>query len=117
MKIKNSLELNQSQRITINLQMQKSLQILQLSYSEMIEKINKELEKNPLLEPESTKEEKKLYNLKSYRNIKESSSKSQYIEKLINNSIDKKKLDKLYDENLEQAKICPGIVLEDVTYG
>ena len=27
------------------------------------------------------------------------------IEKLINNSIDKKKLDKLYDENLEQAKI------------
>ena len=27
------------------------------------------------------------------------------IEKLIKNSIDKKKLDKLYDENLEQAKI------------
>ena len=40
--------------------MQKSLQILQLSYSEMIRKINKELEKNPLLEPES-KKEKKLY--------------------------------------------------------
>ena len=56
MKIKNNLELNQSQRVTINLQMQKSLQILQLSYPEMIEKINKELEKNPLLEPESKKE-------------------------------------------------------------
>ena len=41
MKMKNSLELNQSQRTTINLQMQKSLQILQLSYSEMIEKKNK----------------------------------------------------------------------------
>ena len=47
MKIKNTLKLNQSQRITINLQMQESLQILQLSYSEMIKKINKELEKNP----------------------------------------------------------------------
>ena len=44
MNIKKSLELNQSQRTTINLQMQESLQILQLSYSEIIEKINKELE-------------------------------------------------------------------------
>ena len=60
MKIKNSLELNQSQRITINLQMQKSLQILQLSYVEMIEKINKELEKNPLLEPESNKDKRNI---------------------------------------------------------
>ena len=42
MEIKNNLKLNQSQRITINLQMQESLQILQLSYSEMIKKINKE---------------------------------------------------------------------------
>ena len=39
MEIKNNLKLNQSQRITINLQMQESLQILQLSYSEMIKKI------------------------------------------------------------------------------
>ena len=80
MKMKNSLELNQSQRITINLQMQKSLQILQLSYSEMIEKINKELEKNPLLEPELEKEEKNLYNSKLYLNSKENNSKSKYIE-------------------------------------
>ena len=58
MKIKNTLELNQSQRLTISLQMQKSLEILQLSYSEIIEKINKELEKNPLLEPELNKEKK-----------------------------------------------------------
>ena len=87
MKIKNSLELNQSQRITINLQMQKSLQILQLSYSEMIEKINKELEKNPLLEPESKKEEKNLYNSKLYLNNKENNSKSKYIE----NTLEQKK--------------------------
>ena len=99
MKIKNTLKLNQSQRITINLQMQESLQILQLSYSEMIKKINKELEKNPLLEPESTKEEKKLYNLKSYRNIKESSSKSQYIE----NTLEQKK--NLRDHINEQINI------------
>jgi len=87
MKMKNSLELNQSQRITINLQMQKSLQILQLSYSEMIEKINKELEKNPLLEPESKKEEKNLYNSKLYLNNKENNSKSKYIE----NTLEQKK--------------------------
>ena len=87
MKMKNSLELNQSQRITINLQMQKSLQILQLSYSEMIEKINKELEKNPLLEPESQKEEKNLYNSKLYLNNKENNSKSKYIE----NTLEQKK--------------------------
>jgi len=99
MKIKNTLKLNQSQRTTINLQMQESLQILQLSYSEMIKKINKELEKNPLLEPESTKEEKKLYNLKSYRNIKESSSKSQYIE----NTLEQKK--NLRDHINEQINI------------
>ena len=72
---------------------------LQLSYSEMIKKINKELEKNPLLEPESTKEEKKLYNLKSYRNIKESSSKSQYIE----NTLEQKK--NLRDHINEQINI------------
>ena len=65
MKIKNNIELNQSQRVTINFQMQESLQILQLSYVEMIEKINKELEKNPLLEPESNKD-KKEYNKSSY---------------------------------------------------
>ena len=63
MKFKNSIELNQSQKITINMQMQKSLEILQLSYSEMIEKINNELENNPLLEPESNKEKKNLYNI------------------------------------------------------
>ena len=39
MEIKNNLKLNQSQIITISHQMQKSLQILQLSYSEMIKKI------------------------------------------------------------------------------
>ena len=87
MKIKNNLELNQSQRITINLQMQESLQILQLSYPEMIEKINKELEKNPLLEPESKKEEKNLYNSKLYLNNKEDNSKSKYIE----NTLEQKK--------------------------
>ena len=99
MKIKNNLELNQSQRITINIQMQESLQILQLSYSEMIEKINKELEKNPLLEPESKKEEKKLYNQELYLNSKENNSKSKYIE----NTIEQKK--NLRDHVNEQINI------------
>ena len=45
MKIKNSIALNQSQRISINFQMQESLQILQLSYTEMIEKIISEINK------------------------------------------------------------------------
>ncbi len=87
MKIKNSLQLNQSQKITINLQMQKSLQILQLSYPEMIEKINRELEKNPLLEPELKKEEKNLYNSKLYSKNNEDDSKSKYIE----NTLEQKK--------------------------
>ena len=99
MKIKNNLELNQSQRITMNIQMQESLQILQLSYSEMIEKINKELEKNPLLEPESKKEEEKLYNPKLYLNSKENNSKSKYIE----NTLEQKK--NLRDHVNEQINI------------
>ena len=82
MKIKNSIKLNQSQTFTINLQMQKSLQILQLSYAEMIEKINKELEKNPLLEPESNRD-KKEYNTDSYFKKGEDNSKSEYIEKTL----------------------------------
>ena len=99
MKIKNTLELNQSQRLTISLQMQKSLEILQLSYSEIIEKINKELEKNPLLEPELNKEKKNLYNLKSSTNIKENNSKSKYIE----NTLEQKK--NLRDHVNEQINI------------
>ena len=87
MRIKNNLELNQSQRLTMSVQMQESLQILQLSYPEMIEKINKELEKNPLLEPESKKEEKNLYNSKLYLNSAEHNSKSKYIE----NTLEQKK--------------------------
>ncbi len=82
MKIKNNIELNQSQRVTINFQMQESLQILQLSYAEMIEKINKELEKNPLLEPEANKD-KKEYNKDSYFKREENNSKSEYIEKTL----------------------------------
>ena len=99
MKIKNSLELNQSQRVTINLQMQQSLQILQLSYSEMIEKINKELEENPLLEPELNKLEKNLYNSKLYFNSKKTNSKSKYIE----NTLEQKK--NLRDHINEQINI------------
>ncbi len=82
MKIKNNIELNQSKRVTINFQMQESLQILQLSYAEMIEKINKELEKNPLLEPEANKD-KKEYNKDSYFKREENNSKSEYIEKTL----------------------------------
>ena len=99
MKIKNTIELNQSQKVTINMQMQKSLQILQLSYSEMIEKINKELEKNPLLEPKSNKEEKKFDNLRSYIKTKENNSKSEYIE----NTLEQKK--NLRDHINEQINI------------
>ena len=82
MEIKNNLKLNQSQKITINLQMQESLQILQLSYSEMIRKLNKVLEKNPLLEPEANKD-KKEYNKDSYFKREENNSKSEYIEKTL----------------------------------
>ena len=82
MKIKNSIALNQSQRISINFQMQESLQILQLSYAEMIEKINKELEQNPLLEPESNRD-KKEYNADSYFKKWEDKSKSEIIEKTL----------------------------------
>ena len=99
MKIKNTIELNQSQKVTINMQMQKSLEILQLSYSEMIEKINKELEKNPLLEPKSNKEEKKFDNLRSYIKTKENNSKSEYIE----NTLEQKK--NLRDHINEQINI------------
>tara|TARA_Y100000590_G_C15640058_1_gene984602 strand:- start:144 stop:1496 length:1353 start_codon:yes stop_codon:yes gene_type:complete len=80
MKLKNSLQLNQSQKTTINMQMQQSLEILQLSYAEMIEKINKELEKNPLLEPLSDKEKKNLYSSKSYSNNANNDSKTELIE-------------------------------------
>ena len=41
MKMKQNLRINQSQRLTFSLKMQQSLKILQLSYAEMIEKINK----------------------------------------------------------------------------
>ena len=82
MKIKNSIALNQSQRISINFQMQESLQILQLSYAEMIEKINKELEQNPLLEPESNRD-KKEYNADSYFKKGKDNSKSEIIEKTL----------------------------------
>ena len=82
MKIKNSIALNQSQRISINFQMQESLQILQLSYAEMIEKINKELEQNPLLEPKSNRD-KKEYNADSYFKKGEDNSKSEIIEKTL----------------------------------
>ena len=53
--MKQNLRINQSQRLTFSLKMQQSLKILQLSYAEMIEKINKELDNNPLLEPELEK--------------------------------------------------------------
>ena len=82
MKIKNSLKINQSQKLAINLQMQESLQILRLSYSEMIEKINEELEKNPLLEPFARKDEKNLYNNKVSES-KESNLKSKFVENTI----------------------------------
>ena len=82
MKIKNSLKINQSQKLAINLQMQESLQILRLSYSEMIEKINEELEKNPLLEPFARKDEKNLYNNKVSAS-KETNLKSKFVENTI----------------------------------
>ena len=58
MKMKQNLRINQSQRLTFSLKMQQSLKILQLSYAEMIEKINKELDNNPLLEPELEKNDR-----------------------------------------------------------
>ena len=61
MKLKNNLEINQSQKLSINLQMQESLEILQLSIPEIIKKVNKELEKNPLLELDIAKEKINLY--------------------------------------------------------
>ena len=79
MKMKQNLRINQSQRLTFSLKMQQSLKILQLSYAEMIEKINKELDNNPLLEPELEKNDR-VYQKKNYLENFKTNSKSEYIE-------------------------------------
>ena len=75
MKMKQNLRINQSQRLTFSLKMQQSLKILQLSYAEMIEKINKELDNNPLLEPELEKNDR-VYQKKNYLENFKTNSKS-----------------------------------------
>ena len=82
MKIKNSLEINQSQKLSINLQMQESLEILQLSIPEIIKKVNKELEKNPLLELDIAKEKINLYKSNIIQN-NTSDSTSEIVEKTL----------------------------------
>ena len=86
MKMKQNLRINQSQRLTFSLKMQQSLKILQLSYAEMIEKINKELDNNPLLEPELEKNDR-VYQKKNYLENFKTNSKSEYIE----NTLEQKK--------------------------
>tara|TARA_B100001123_G_C15259987_1_gene1006231 strand:- start:525 stop:1862 length:1338 start_codon:yes stop_codon:yes gene_type:complete len=82
MKLKNNLEINQSQKLSINLQMQESLEILQLSIPEIIKKVNKELEKNPLLELDIAKEKINLYKSNIIQN-NTSDSTSEIVEKTL----------------------------------
>ena len=49
MKLKNNLEINQSQKLSINLQMQESLEILQLSIPEIIKKADMPCCHSPLI--------------------------------------------------------------------
>ena len=98
MKMKQNLRINQSQRLTFSLKMQQSLKILQLSYAEMIEKINKELDNNPLLEPELEKNDR-FYQKKNYLENFKTNSKSEYIE----NTLEQKK--NLRDHINEQINI------------
>ena len=98
MKMKQNLRINQSQRLTFSLKMQQSLKILQLSYAEMIEKINKELDNNPLLEPELEKNDR-VYQKKNYLENFKTNSKSEYIE----NTLEQKK--NLRDHINEQINI------------
>ncbi len=99
MKIKNNIDINQSQKISINFQMQQSLEVLQLSYLEIIKKINKELEDNPLLEPELNKEKRKVSSSRLNINTKLQDSKSKFIE----NTLEQKK--SLRDHINEQINI------------
>ena len=92
MKLKNNLEINQSQKLSINLQMQESLEILQLSIPEIIKKVNKELEKNPLLELDIAKEKINLYKSNIIQN-NTSDSTSEIVEKTLKK---KKKFKRTY---------------------
>ena len=73
--------------------------LFQLNSFSLEQRIYQELEKNPLLEPESKKEKKNLYNSKLYLNSKENNSKSKYIE----NTLEQKK--NLRDHINEQINI------------
>ncbi len=116
MKIKNNIEIKQIQKTTINLQMQKSLEILQLSHSEIIEKINKELENNPLLEPEVKKEKNNLLKSKLIPDLNKTENKKK---EFIENTLEQKKNLKDYineqiniDLNNQEEKIIARKFLE-----
>ncbi|MED9948421.1 MAG: RNA polymerase sigma-54 factor, partial [Peptacetobacter hiranonis] len=56
MNFKNTLELNQSQKLILTTQLKQSLAILNMSRLEVEEEIRKESESNPLLEAEKNEE-------------------------------------------------------------
>ena len=116
MKTKNNLEISQIQKTAINFQMQKSLEILQLSHSEIIEKINNELQNNPLLEPETKKEKNNILNSKFISNLKENTHNKKDV---IENTLEQKKNLKDYineqiniDLNNQEEKIIARKFLE-----
>ena len=56
MNFNNSLELTQSQKLIITMQLKQSLNILNMSKLELEEEIKREYEENPLLEVEKSSE-------------------------------------------------------------
>ncbi len=69
MNFNNSLELTQSQKLIITMQLKQSLNILNMSKLELEEEIKREYEENPLLEVEKSSEvdwEKYIKNIEIY---------------------------------------------------
>lgn len=81
MNFKNTLELNQSQKLVLTAQLKQSLSILNMSRLEVEEEIVKESESNPLLEVEKTNDEidweKYLKHMES-RNIRQDKNDAPY---------------------------------------
>ena len=70
MNFNNSLELTQSQKLIITMQLKQSLNILNMSKLELEEEIKREYEENPLLEVEKSSEvdwEKYIKNIENSR--------------------------------------------------
>ena len=108
MNFKNTLELNQSQKLILTAQLKQSLAILNMSRLEVEEEIRKEAENNPLLEAERNDEgvdwEKYIKHMESV-NIRQDKNDAPYSSE---NSIDfenmVKSTDNLYDSLMDELK-------------